>query len=187
MTRFAFAIALTATAIVAAAPLMAQDAPGTAPQLRETGTSWTGGYAGVQLGYGLLDSTGNPDEDAALGGVHLGYNHDFGDVVLGAELDYDLTDIDTSSGGSIDSIARLKLRAGYDFGLVLGYVTAGIAQADTSIDNDTGATYGIGFAYQVSPDFTIGGEYLQHDFDSVGGLGADSDVSTITLRGSIRF
>ena len=151
------------------------------------GGDWTGAYGGVQLGYGDVNGTGAADGDDVLYGVHIGYDYDFGTFVLGGELDYDFTDIDLNGAATVDSVARLKLRAGYDFGRTLGYVTAGVADVDTSLGSESGAFFGIGAAYQINERYTIGAELLEHDFNDISGTGVDADATTLTLRGSIRF
>ncbi len=148
-------------------------------------TNWTGAYGGLNLGYGDLD--GDLEGDDTTYGLHLGYDYDFGRYVLGGELEFDKADIDLGGIGEADSITRLKLRGGYDFGKTLLYATAGAAQLQTSIGDDTGAFVGVGVAYQVTDRFTIGGELLEHRFDDIGGTGQDADATTFNLRGSFRF
>ena len=46
---------------------------------------------------------------------------------------------------------------------------------------------GVGLAYQVSDNFTVGGELLEHRFYDIGGSGVDADATTFNLRGSFRF
>ncbi len=152
-----------------------------------TGGSWTGGYAGLQLGYADVDGSGTADGDDALLGVHLGYRYDFGTFVLGGEVDYDTADIDLNGAATVDSVGRLKLQAGYDFGKTLGYFTAGVADVDTTLGSDSGEFYGIGFAYQINDQYTFGAELLEHQFDNIGGTGVEADATTFTVRGSIRF
>ena len=152
-----------------------------------TGGDWTGFYAGAQLGW--LDA--NPDlvpgGDDFIYGLHAGYDYDFGLFVLGAELDYDAGDIDIAGGtASIDDVWRAKLRAGYDLGNTLIYATGGYAEVDTSIGDGDGYFGGIGVAYRVSDNFTVGGEILGHKFDSIGGV-TDADATTATVRASFRF
>jgi len=162
----------------------------TPPPLRQLGSvggDWTGAYGGLQLGYADVDGTGAADGDDALYGVHAGYNYDFGTFVLGGELDFDWTDIDLNSAATVDSVARLKLRAGYDFGRTLAYFTAGVADVDTSLGSETGEFYGIGAAYQINESYTVGAELLEHKFDDISGSGVDADVTTFTVRGSVRF
>jgi outer membrane immunogenic protein len=169
-----------------AADTVAPRAPVVAP-VHSFGTNWTGAYGGVQLGYGDVNATGAADGDDVLYGIHVGYDHDFGTFVLGGEIDYDFTDIDLGGAANVDSIARLKLRAGYDFGRTLGYVTAGVAEVDTSLGSESGGFYGIGVAYQVNDRYTVGAELLEHDFGDINGTGIGAEASTLTVRGSIRF
>jgi outer membrane immunogenic protein len=150
---------------------------------------WTGFYTGLQLGYADVDGQGANDGSDNSYGFHAGYDYDFGSFVLGGELDYDKTDIDIGSGaGSVDSVARLKVKGGYDLGKTLIYGTAGVARADTSFGNETGPFAGIGVAYKVTDRYTIGAELLEHRFSDVGGTaGNDVDATTFTVRGSMRF
>ena len=55
---------------------------------------------------------------------------------------------------SIDTVTRAKLRAGYDAGAFMPYVTAGIFDLDVDGLNlsDTGAVYGLGMDYKYSDD-----------------------------------
>ncbi|WP_299148388.1 outer membrane beta-barrel protein [uncultured Tateyamaria sp.] len=169
----------------AAAPIPAAPVPSAPPPA--LGGDWTGGYAGVQLGYGDVDASGGADGDDFLYGVHVGYNYDFGTFVLGGELDYDFTDIDLGGGVDVDDVARLKLKAGYDFGQTLGYFTAGVAEVDTSLGSESGEFYGIGVSYQITDQYTVGAELLEHNFDDISGTGVDADATTLTVRGAIRF
>lgn len=150
-------------------------------------SDWTGGYGGLNLGYSDIDGTGDVDGDDTTFGVHLGYDYDFGKYVLGGELEYDKADIDLGGVANSDSVTRLKLRGGYDFGKTLLYATAGAAHLQTDIGDDTGAFAGVGVAYQVSDRFTVGGELLEHRLDDIGGSGVDADATTFNLRGSFRF
>ena len=72
------------------------------------GFNWTGAYIGAQVGYAWGDSHysepeypsyyGNYDPDGFLGGVYLGYNHQFDNrLVLGAEADFAFAGIDGDS------------------------------------------------------------------------------------------
>ncbi|MGC1495556.1 MAG: outer membrane beta-barrel protein [Sulfitobacter sp.] len=154
------------------------------------GGDWTGFYTGLQLGHADADSaTGALDGDDTSYGFHAGYDYDFGQFVLGGELDYDKTDISLGGGAaSIDSVARAKIRGGYDLGRTLVYATAGAARADTSVGDETGPFVGLGVAYQVTDRYLIGAEILEHRFDDVGGVaGNDIDATTISIRGSLRF
>jgi opacity protein-like surface antigen len=128
---FAAPVAVAAPAAPAVVPVT--------PVIAAT-TDWSGAYVGGQLGFGRLtfdDQAGEADIedetfDGALYGLHAGYMFDFGRIVAGGEIDFDGTQIDVTEAGEdmaeVGSIARAKLRLGYDAGRVLPYVTAGLAR-----------------------------------------------------------
>ena len=62
---------------------------------------WTGFYGGVQLGGGKVTTDDGSDLEGqgGLGGVHLGYDYDFGDYVLGAGVEYDAGEIELVING----------------------------------------------------------------------------------------
>lgn len=187
---YAGALTLAATASYAGAPadpVIESPVYTPAPVETYTGGDWTGFYAGGQLGYADIDGTGAADGSGGTYGIHGGYNYDFGQFVMGGEVDYDKLDIDLGGGATADSVARLKLKAGYDLGKTLVYVTAGAARADTSLGSENGDFYGLGVAYKVNDKFTMGGEVLEHSFDDIAGSGVDADATTFTLRGSYNF
>jgi predicted porin len=183
MQLFAIALFSASTALVAA------------PAHAQSPRDWSGFYGGFQLG--RLDAQGRAalngiEGDNETYGVHAGYNRDLGDWVLGAEVDYDSGDVRLNRtgarAGEIDSVARLKLRAGYDLGQALVYATGGAARAETSIGNDTSDFYGVGLAYEISNRFVVSGEILSHDFSNIGGIsGNDVGAETLSLRFSLRF
>lgn len=152
---------------------------------------WTGFYAGAQLGYGQLTADGIEDADGVTYGVHAGYLYDLGNVVLGGELDYDMTEIGfVAPAVDLNSVARLKLRVGYDAGRFLPYVVAGAARADVSgaLDGTSdGAFAGVGVDYQLSDSFRVGGEVLAHQFDDLVSSGINAEATTISLRASYNF
>ncbi|KIC37490.1 outer membrane protein [Leisingera sp. ANG-M7] len=192
MTRF---VAMTAIATVMGSAAFAgnlvepvvEPAPAPAPVVVNEGGDWTGFYLGGQVGQLDADTSNGASGDDTAYGVHGGYNHDFGRFVLGGELDYDATDLDLGGGATVDSVARAKLKAGYDFGRVLAYVTGGVAEADSSLGSETGDFYGVGLAYQVTDQWLIGGEVLEHDFDQFGTSGVGSDATSVSLRASFKF
>ena len=148
-------------------------------------SDWTGGYAGLQLGYGMLDFGGAEDEGIVYGG-QLGYDYDMGSYVLGGEFDYTMADINFG-GTDVDSMARAKLRAGYDAGPALIYVTGGAARADTSVGDDIGYVVGAGAEYKVFENVSVGAEYLYHKFDDFNGTGSDLSGSTVAAKVNYRF
>jgi hypothetical protein len=149
---------------------------------------WTGVYGGFALGYTDVGGTASSGGDDVSFGPYIGYDHDFGNFVLGGEFEFNRTDIDLGgASGDLDYIGRLKLRGGYDFGRALGYVVVGAARAKTSGADDTGAVYGIGVSVPVSDRVLIGGEILRHDFSDLGDGSGDFDTDTFNLRTTFRF
>ncbi|MCE8518363.1 porin family protein [Ruegeria pomeroyi] len=150
---------------------------------------WSGAYLGLGVGYGDVDGPGARDGEAATFGGHIGYNFDLGNrFVMGGELEYDRVNNDLGGGGgTLDEIGRLKVKAGYDFGPVLGYGVLGAARATSTFGNENGLVYGLGLAMPVTDYLSVSGEALRHQFKDFGGAGSDFDVNTFNLRASLRF
>lgn len=230
-------LSIAAVSLLAAGPALAggfaqpiEVPPVAAPVVVATpapSADWSGPYVGGQLGFGRLSTDVSIelegeelDEefiegDGALYGVHAGYMFDLGRLVVGAEADWDMTsigldpagEIEGESIGEIESVARAKLRLGFDAGRVLPYLTAGVARATFDFedpmaeelieDTGTGNFFGLGASFMVSDRFMVGVEALRHNFDGVPELTDagealvpfefDSVVDTVTLRGSFRF
>ena len=174
--------------------------PAPAPVMRR-GTDWSGFYVGGQLGYGEVTSPAfsglDDDFTGATYGVHAGYMYDLGALVLGAEVDYDLTSMEIEEDGDsleVDDILRLKARVGYDAGAFLPYITGGVVRAnlsggETDLEMD-GDFYGLGVAYKFSDSILVGGEVLQHkfyegDLEEAPGLGIRA--TTASARVSFQF
>jgi opacity protein-like surface antigen len=175
-----------------------------------TSTDWTGFYAGGQIGWldveypttgpvpgGILfDGTGNSF------GLHVGYNHDFGSLVLGGEVSMDFPSVDielTPTGNAaprdIDWIGTVKARAGYDAGLFLPYAVIGYtwqefnettgSAADRTFD---GFGYGLGVSFLASQHLMVGAEALWFDLDPTeAGSSLTSEGTLLSLRLSYRF
>lgn len=160
------------------------------PVMVNTGGEWGGFYAGGSLGYAdVTEDAGGFDGDGLTYGAHAGYDYDFGTFVLGGELE--ISGFDVESGGvDVDSVARAKLRAGYDAGNLLPYVTAGYAMLNTGggLDaDDDGAFYGVGIDYKMTDSIRLGGEVLQHEFDDFDGTGLNLEATTASVRVSFEF
>lgn len=168
-----------------------------------TANSWTGFYIGGSAG-GVVDgsahwdytSNGIPpinlpqfgdDLSGGLYGGYVGYNHQWGQIVLGIEGDLGTGDI----GGSepcentalftcttdIDDIYAIRGRLGWAFDHVLIYGTAGWARADVSLvatngaisftgqDDVDGYVAGGGAELKIANHMSIGVEALYYNFD----------------------
>jgi opacity protein-like surface antigen len=150
------------------------------------GGDWTGAYGGLSFGNLSADADDFEDSEGVYG-VYGGYDYDFGQFVVGGELDYQ-TGEDIELGGiEVDDILRAKVRGGYDLGRTLVYGTVGAAQLSSNIGDDTGIVGGLGVEYKVTEQFTVGGEYLAHRFDDFDDTGIDVEADTVSIRGSFRF
>jgi opacity protein-like surface antigen len=163
-------------------PVIVQPTP--APM--NLGGDWTGAYGGLSLGSAWVEDD-DFDDSEMIYGVYGGYDYDFGQFVLGGELDYQ-TGEDLSLGGNeVDDIVRLKARGGYDLGRTLVYGVLGAAQLNLDDGDDTGWVAGLGAEYLVTDNVSLGAEYLYHQFDDFDDTGNDIDADTLSLRASFRF
>jgi len=175
--------------VVAPAPT---PAPMAAPVMQSA--DWTGFYFGAQIGTGELSSDDLPDDansDYSSFGGHAGYMYDLGTFVLGAEIDYDQLDVEDISSDIDYSQTRLKLRAGYDLGQFLPYLTAGVVSLDvtdgTDDANESGTVIGAGIVYAITDNFLVGGEYLQNSYDGEEIFEGDLSFDEFSLRASYKF
>lgn len=151
---------------------------------------WTGAYAGVQLGYGQVDVSGGTadDREGLLGGVHAGYDFDFGNFVVGGLGEYNIADTEIDGA----SIARLRVRGGPKVGTSgLIYGTAGASFGTAEIGgtdySDTGYVIGVGYEQMVSDKISVGGEVLYDGFEDFDGTGVDISGTSVQAKLSYRF
>ncbi len=153
---------------------------------------WTGFYVGAQLGYGRLeDTTRNEEESGVVGGVHAGYDFDYGNFVLGVGVDVDGADISLPNS-QLDLLVRGRIRAGIDSGNFLFYGVGGPEYADASIvgttaENDIGYFVGAGVEYRINQNLSAGVEGLYHQFDDFDSTGTDFNFTSVQARISYRF
>lgn len=171
-------LSMTAAAVAAsllAAPAFAQD--------------WSGFYAGGQFGYGGQRSDVYKSH-GWQGGVQAGYNHDFGGIVVGGEVEMKAVNAEINGTPFKDNIA-LKARVGTDLNGFLVYGTAGVARGTfdggTAKISENGVVYGFGVERPISEKWTVGAEVLKSDFrNNYSGLTNLNDTSA-TLRVNYRF
>ena len=132
------------------------------PVLAQSAPSWEGFYGGVTVGgvYGdfknRVPALPGPTEDSfsPIGGIHLGYNWQNGNTVIGGEADFSLLNLYGRSGGGRfeeDNMASLRFRAGVVRGRTLIFGTAGVAWTEKKTE-----LTGIGSASDYEPGFIIG-------------------------------
>jgi outer membrane immunogenic protein len=163
--------------------------------------TWTGFYVGAQVGYGWGNAPspyGVPStattytlaqnaskQKGAFGGVHVGYNQQFGSFVLGIEADANIDGVkgnDSGSGGHVNGVnhnwnASVRARAGITpIDRVLLYVTGGVAFLDGKATKEafapfesvnttwTGWTAGVGAEYALTNNITARLEYRYTDY-----------------------
>lgn len=171
---------------------------------------WTGLYLGIQAtqysGSASVIASGTEafTFDGILGGIHAGYDHDFGRFVIGGEIaaetggiGYDLAGTGAAAPFSLDRMVSLKLKAGLDLGRVLVYGSIGKARASvgdssglpgTDPGSADGTLYGLGISAMLSDRITAGLEVMSMDFDPYeGAVTLDSETTAISLRMSYRF
>ncbi len=156
--------------------------------------TWTGFYAGLNLGAGLGSFLGGgntyfgSNPDGWLIGGTIGYNYQSGNLLVGAEADYDWSHFASSatsapgitSSGNIENIATIRARFGYAMDRLLIFGTGGYAGAEvagtlnnyaaSAVANQSfwsnGYALGVGAEYAVTPHITLKAEYLFASFGS---------------------
>lgn len=162
---------------------------------------WTGPYVGLEGGYGWGQSTGglrvggfaipyDVRPDGVIGGAHLGYDYQWGHLVLGVVGDAEGADI---SGRDITTAAQFQTKllnefdasirgkVGLAFDRFMVYGTGGVAFGsvktqyscptcnnapgpyDTINDMRVGWTAGAGAAYEIDPRWSAAVEYRYTD------------------------
>jgi outer membrane immunogenic protein len=164
MKRIALLLAASALATPAfAADIISEEPPAPAP-LEVATYNWTGLYAGLQAGVvggGSSGAIGSPDiglgalgvdafQDGTdvgfTGGVHVGYDYQINNLILGGVVDFNYIDSDRSVGIAVggDELYSADVDLNY-FGTVRGkvgvaydrvalYATGGLAYGDTDAD-----------------------------------------------------
>jgi outer membrane immunogenic protein len=176
-------------------------------------SDWAGFYIGAHGGGGWNSSSFNDifgnsysaKPSGGLGGGHVGYNWQWGQVVAGFEGDFDGASINGTDtlgvvGVKTDELASIRGRLGYSFvPNVLAYGTAGVGFGHTQftwLDGlapnesiwQTGWVAGGGLEYKFTPNWILRAEYLHYGFDS----GSTNSFSTIkndldVVRGGVSY
>ena len=199
---------LAGVSVVALAPMAASAAPSSSSSYSSSSSGaidWSGLYAGLHIGYGWGSFSGNNathvgpngNDNGAMGGGQIGYNWQLDKIVLGAEGDFSLLDMNSGgAGGKLDEnwMSTLRARAGYSIGQWLPYATVGLGltNADSeaaggSINNThTGYALGAGVDYAFGDGLSARAEYLHVDVpeesDNINGTSFNGGSSNDFLR-----
>jgi len=169
------------------------------------GYNWSGLYVGGSLGWAGTSTDWrythpapanccapvSSDENSGIAGIHIGLQHQFGQIVLGVEAAVSNPNIfgDDFQGKSgciigdprgcdthVGAIATVGGRVGYAFNNTLlfiggGYATANIKSRLQTFDQDEarhdGWYIGGGIEYALMPNVIVGLEYQHIEFDTV--------------------
>ncbi len=178
-------------------------APTTAPAQSGTGTDsvitrsalrgslsdWTGIQGGIQFGQAWFEDTFPDQAKGAVAGMYIGYNHQIGNVVVGAEADYSYVgDQFDVIPVTIQNASTLRLRAGYAFDNFLVYGTGGLTYVNAEFFGESwGHNYGAGVDYALTDHTSIGVQYLHHVFDNYNETTIDASADVVSVRAGYRF
>ncbi|MVA98043.1 outer membrane beta-barrel protein [Nitratireductor sp. CAU 1489] len=169
-----------------------------APEINPERFGWTGAYVGASVGYSWMNDVDRsfvppfPDhgEDWVVG-AHAGYLHQFGSVVVGAEVEYTNLDIRFERAPfkiyANDAVAA-KLRAGYAMDRLLVSAHGGAVYATTNIRlQDWGWTLGANVDYALTNNILLGLQYTHFDFEEFDNTLIDARLDTVTARIGYKF
>jgi outer membrane immunogenic protein len=169
--------------------------------------NWTGGYAGINGGYGFGRSADSFNINGGLVGGTVGYNWQGAGspVVWGLEADLDWSSIKGSTacapGVTCETrnnwLGTARGRIGYAFDRILPYVTGGLAVGNVknsisgfgdSSTTKAGYALGGGVEAALAGPWTAKVEYLYADLGrSSAPLGTDARVKVNTVRAGLNY
>lgn len=96
------------------------------------------------------------------GGLVATFDQDFGDIVLGGSFRQG-RGVRSGGLGLGDDVQRIDLRAGYDFGQSLGYLTVGEVGSGRGALEQSDQVYGFGLRISVNRILQMTGEVLHRE------------------------
>lgn len=200
-TIMAMAIATTASGSAAAADLPRGLAPYYPPPASVYNWTWTGPYAGLNLGYEWGKVTNNVTEPSGIaGGGQIGYNWQLGQFVFGLETDIQASAADDTFAPykfSNPWFGTLRARIGYAINNVMLYGTGGLAYGELKgeffgLEEDktlVGWTAGAGIEYGFTQNWSAKLEYLYMDLASrtYSITGVDNGLHSSFLRLGVNY
>lgn len=185
---------------------------GTAVSAQERLNNWAGTYAGIVVGYATADLVGKPlsgnlpdwthDADGFVGGLTLGHNFQWGNVVAGIEGDFSWADITDSTDLTqrvtadmeMHWFATIRARAGLAYNNALVYMTGGIAMAKlegifrdnppSGSETLVGWTFGAGAEVRLMENLSFKAEGLYYDLGDKD-ISASNGTSNVSAEGSV--
>ncbi|MFA6967781.1 outer membrane beta-barrel protein [Bosea sp. (in: a-proteobacteria)] len=196
------AIVLVGAGAASAADLPSRKGPVVAP-IHAPIFTWTGFYVGANAGYGFGNVNAGTvfggrtvsigDLDGFVGGGQVGYNYQVGQIVLGAEADFQGADLSTGSNAFGDSVrteyfGTVRARVGFAVDRFLPYITGGWAYGNvkttigglgsTDKTHTGGYAIGGGLEYAFTNNWTAKVEYLYVDLGEKNVLNSGVKVGT---------
>lgn len=161
-----------------------QVAPAPAPVVTAPAPAdWTGGYAGVGLGYSKAKTS--PDVgsgSSGIGSLYGGYNKQFGNFVVGGEVGLNKAHSNYGTG-TLKTSYDAKLRGGYATGKTLIYGALGAAHADSV--HGVGKMVGLGVDYKLTDKVVVGGEADYTAYKN--GVASGTDLKNTTVQARVSF
>jgi outer membrane immunogenic protein len=175
---------------------------------------WDGPYIGGNVGFGSTDfnttasafgtSVASSVTGSGVGGgVQAGYNKQFGTFVLGLETDFDGTSISNTTDAvstKLTWFGTTRVRAGFLLTpVLLFYGTGGVAYGHSEVSGlgasttvpGVGWAAGAGVQYALTPQWSVGAEYLHVELDgpsaNLGPLTTSTKVTTDLGRATLNF
>ena len=161
------------------------------------------------LGIGLdagaaIGSANGSTTSGGVGGAHVGYNLQNGQIVGGVEADAMLGSIQGGLAGgtfSQDSLFSARVKGGYAFGSFLAYGTIGGAWSNTDymqLGNTSsrtlpGVAYGLGGEFAVTRNVSVRAELMRYNFDGAtyaapgGSQSATTSTNLLRVGATVHF
>jgi outer membrane immunogenic protein len=174
---------------------------GDVTQTASVAPAWSGGYIGIEGGYGW-NSWDGPDfvdpVDGGLVGLYGGYNFQSGSFVYGidASVDFSFADFEFDPGSkeTMDWGGNVRARVGVALNSLLLYVAGGAAGAEASVDDlvdghahdfQFGWTVGGGAEYAFTPRVVGRLDLSFTDYNTFRFFGTPVDITSTTLKAGI--
>jgi len=169
--------------------------------------NWTGLYAGVSAGGANVEDDDDAfpiapgftiplhsEGDGLTQGFHLGYMHQFGSFVIGAEYEY--TDIDIQYSGEgigpipvfVEDSHSIRLRGGIAFNRLHVYAHGGMTFVNTNVElSDWVNTAGVGAELALTNNIIIGVQYDHSWFEEFDDRPISGTMDRRSARISFKF